>query len=104
METYMPDHTWRELNAKVTDSPTQQLITERAKSHGDFNATAQCAQMLKHVIAGQLGAKVLTFYQQESLDMICLKVGRIVAGDDDLREHWVDISGYAMLVAERCSK
>ena len=42
--------------------------------------------------------------QRESLDMIAHKIGRILAGDPDFRDHWDDIAGYAKLVADKCSK
>jgi hypothetical protein len=39
--------------------------------------------------------------QQEALDMICHKIGRIVNGDPNYADSWVDIAGYATLVADR---
>ena len=37
--------------------------------------------------------------QAESLDMIAHKIGRILAGDPFVKDHWADIAGYAELVA-----
>ena len=45
--------------------------------------------------------KVLDSDQQEALDMICHKIGRIINGDPDYADSWVDIAGYAQLVANR---
>jgi hypothetical protein len=39
--------------------------------------------------------------QAEALDMICHKIGRIVNGDPDYADSWIDIAGYAKLVADR---
>lgn len=39
--------------------------------------------------------------QQEALDMICHKIGRIINGDPDYADSWHDIAGYAQLVADR---
>lgn len=39
--------------------------------------------------------------QQEALDMICHKIGRILNGDPDYADSWHDIAGYAQLVADR---
>lgn len=84
---------------------TQQLLNERGRTHGDFNLHAQCTQMLKSIITNQTPeTKTFTYQQREALDMICHKIGRIVAGDPDFRDHWDDIAGYARLIAERCSK
>ena len=33
--------------------------------------------------------------------MICHKIGRIVNGDPDYADSWIDIAGYAKLVADR---
>jgi hypothetical protein len=38
---------------------------------------------------------------QEALDMIASKIARIVIGDYDHVDSWVDIAGYATLVADR---
>lgn len=40
--------------------------------------------------------------QRESLSMIFHKIGRILAGDPNFRDHWDDIAGYAKLAADRC--
>lgn len=49
---------------------------------------------------GQLLGK-LNPMQSESLDMIAHKIGRIIAGDPNVEDHWRDIAGYATLVADR---
>jgi hypothetical protein len=36
--------------------------------------------------------------QWEALDMICSKISRIVNGDPDYDDSWVDIAGYAQLI------
>jgi len=42
--------------------------------------------------------------QDEALDMIAHKIGRIVNGDPDYEDSWRDIAGYATLVADRLLK
>lgn len=94
---------------------TKDLLIERGKTHGDYLEHARCTQMLKNIIknfmivhpASDTPVIVydnLTVCQRESLDMIAHKIGRILAGDPDFRDHWDDIAGYAKLVAERCTK
>jgi hypothetical protein len=39
--------------------------------------------------------------QIEALDMIASKIARIVNGNPDHVDSWVDIAGYAQLVADR---
>lgn len=39
--------------------------------------------------------------QKEALETIATKIARILNGDPDYIDNWVDIAGYAMLVVER---
>lgn len=87
----------------MIDSTTV-LITERGKTHGDFTDHANITQQLKFAMEQNEGWLRLNSCQRESLHMIAHKIGRILAGDPDFRDHWDDIAGYARLVAERCTK
>jgi hypothetical protein len=64
---------------------------------------AQVAQKLKTVIkeALELRYKRLADDQQEGLEMICHKIARIVNGDPNYVDSWLDIGGYAQLIADR---
>ena len=87
---------------KPTDTITATL-NERGARYGKFTGHAQITQLLKRNIARELGRqqKELADDQQEALDMICHKIGRIVNGDADYADSWIDIAGYAKLVADR---
>lgn len=78
-------------------------LQERGKHYGDFLGHAQITQQLKEVIILALKArgKHLADDQQEALDMIAHKIGRIVNGDPEYADSWHDIAGYAQLVADR---
>lgn len=84
------------------------LIAERGHTHGDFTDMARTVQRLKGVIADELarrharGQPDLSLGAAEALDMIALKLGRIIAGKWDHADHWEDVAGYARLVAEMC--
>ena len=82
----------------------QALIIERGKTHGDFTDHARITQNIKAMMYGETSYMSLTAPARESLEMIAHKIGRILAGDPNFRDHWADIAGYATLVAERCSK
>lgn len=88
---------------------TKELLAERGKTHGPYELHAGVTQQIKNVMHfqhqnGYACWVKLTESQRESLDMIAHKIGRILAGDPDFRDHWDDIAGYAKLVAERCTK
>lgn len=74
------------------------LLEEREKTHGSFDAHALYTQEIKRIV--RKSEQCLTDAQLESLEMIAHKIGRILAGNADFRDHWLDISGYAMLVAD----
>lgn len=78
-------------------------LAERGSRYGKFIGQAQVAQSLKHLINKHLQHrdKLLHADQQEAIDMICNKLGRIINGDPDYADSWVDIAGYAKLVADR---
>jgi len=80
-----------------------QLLDQRGNRYGTFKGHAEITQQLKDVIGLGLKArnKQLAPDQLEALDMICHKIGRIVNGDPDYDDSWVDIAGYAQLVADR---
>lgn len=79
------------------------ILAERGSRYGKFTGHAQIAQELKQVIAAhaQKRLKVLRPNQQEALDMICHKIGRIINGDPNYADSWIDIAGYAKLVADQ---
>lgn len=80
-----------------------EVLKERGSRHGIFTEHAAVTQELKAVIARNNHGN-LSPDQQESLDMICHKIGRVLAGDPNFDDHWIDIAGYAKLVADRLSQ
>lgn len=80
----------------------EETLAERGETHGRFDAHAGCTQDVKRIIRKRLAesGKMLSATQQEALDMICHKIGRIVAGDPNHVDHWFDISGYATLIVK----
>ena len=78
------------------------MLSEREKTHGNFRDHARCTQRLKAVLRDELEimGKTLTMEQQEALDMVFHKIGRMVAGDANFIDHWDDSAGYSTLVAK----
>lgn len=79
-------------------SKVNEILDERAKTHGDFTDVAGTAQSIKAIIAAGASHKKLSLSQKEALDMIASKTARIVEGDPNHVDSWQDISGYAELV------
>lgn len=78
-------------------------LAERGLRYGKFIGHAEVAQRLKAVISSELAKrnKRLAPDQQEALDMVCHKIGRIINGDPDYADSWHDVAGYAKLVDDR---
>jgi hypothetical protein len=79
------------------------ILDERGKRYGNFLDHARVTQRLK-TIAHQFARehnKRFDVDQAEALDMIFHKIGRILNGDPNYADSWIDIAGYAKLVADR---
>jgi hypothetical protein len=78
-------------------------LAQRGSTYGRFADQAAVTYKLKNVLREHSGVhgKSYAYDQAEALDMICAKLGRIVNGDPDHADSWVDIAGYAKLVADR---
>lgn len=87
----------------VTHRAIGDVLNERGSRYGPFAEHAKVTWCLKTVLNKRLSERdvVLRPFQQEALDMICHKLGRIVNGDPDYDDSWTDIAGYAQLVADR---
>lgn len=77
------------------------ILKERGKRYGEFKSHAQVTQLLKNVMYGSPKWFDLSWDQKESLEMIAHKIGRILNGDPNYDDSWVDIAGYAKLVSDR---
>lgn len=74
------------------------ILAEREKTHGKFEDHATYTQNLKYILAASEKYFFLTSEQKEALEMICHKIGRILAGNPNEPDHWTDIAGYATLI------
>lgn len=80
-----------------------QVLAERELRYGDFMTHAEITQRLKMAAGEYLNKrnKPLALDQLEALDMIFHKIGRIINGDPDYADSWIDIAGYAKLISDR---
>lgn len=79
------------------------VLKERGDRYGTFQGHAEISQRLKgtiHMFVAKRGCD-LDPDQMEALDMICHKIARVINGDPDYADSWVDIAGYSKLVADR---
>lgn len=79
------------------------LLVERESTHGSFEDNARISQALKLLFTNE-GTAELSDIHHEALDMIALKLSRILSGQPNFKDHWLDISGYALLAMEACEE
>lgn len=91
----LPDFAFKDNVDKTLDA--------RALNYGTFKDGAALMQSIKRTMATHAATHNKTFAddQWEALEMIVHKIGRIVNGNPDVTDHWVDIAGYATLIADR---
>lgn len=77
------------------------ILDERGKRYGKFKDHARISQELKRVMQKTDGWNNLGATGREALEMIAHKIARVLNGDPTYADSWVDIAGYAKLVADR---
>ena len=80
------------------------VLSERGERYGEFVGHAAIAQELKRTMRYTSNWPAMDDDMKEALEMIAHKIARILNGDPTYADSWVDIAGYAKLVADRLSK
>lgn len=107
MRIRLPNVLWRSLDMSINpplmepEMKRPAILVERETTHGNFAKNAQVSQDIKTILrtAGYLS---LDPVQIEALDMIALKISRIVSGKATVKDHWDDVAGYANIAGEVC--
>lgn len=82
----------------------EKTLEERGSRYGQFVSHAQIAQSLKNIMQSTGNWCILADDQKECLEMIAHKIGRILNGDPNYPDNFIDIAGYSKLVADRLEK
>lgn len=85
-------------------APVEYTTQVRGSTHGDFTENGEIMQALKDLMRSRPGWQRLKPFQREALDMIQHKIGRILSGNPNFADHWLDVEGYARIVRERLPK
>ena len=89
------------VSYKVPADNIIKTLDERGTRYGKFKGHAEISQAIKSVMFNSRQDLELAADQREALEMIAHKIARIINGDPDYADSWVDIAGYAKLVADR---
>lgn len=92
--------------AELIQDGIEKTLSERGSKYGEFKDHAEITQNLKTIMSfcANWRSGKLAFDQREALEMIAHKIGRILNGDPNYIDSWVDIEGYANLVTQRLKK
>lgn len=77
------------------------VLQQRGDRYGSYPTHALISQDLKATMQKYSGYERLSVDQKESLEMIAHKIARILNGDPNYDDSWVDIAGYATLISKR---
>jgi hypothetical protein len=78
-----------------------QVLAERGKDYGDYAGKAQFIQGVKYLMRSSPSWQAMDADMRESMEMIAHKMGRTLYGNPAHKDNFLDIAGYAKLVADR---
>ena len=81
-----------------------ETLDTRGNRYGEYSKVSGTAQFLKGLLRAGDSWNEMEPYMQESLDLICNKLARIVNGDPFYDDSWHDVGGYAKLVEIELAK
>lgn len=76
-------------------------LKERGSRYGRFEDQAKIERAIRDVIEGLEGWDKLAEDQKSAIEMIVVKIARILNGDPNYDDNWRDIAGYAQLIVNR---
>ena len=80
---------------------TSTTLEERGKKYGNYREQTTISKNIKDAMQANPAYWDMESDQQDALEMIAVKMSRIVNGDPDYADNWADIAGYATLVKDR---
>lgn len=76
-------------------------LTQRSQVYGNFADQARVEQNIKRAFAASPNWSKLPDDTKSALEMIATKISRVLKGDPEHVDNFVDLAGYATLVADR---
>lgn len=98
------EHILQPLVQQVQNSCAVPLLDQRGATHGDYRTMSTRIQQIKTIM--RMGSQWIDMSepQKEALELIATKIGRIIEGDPEFKDHWDDLGGYAAKASEFCRK
>ena len=80
------------------------ILRERGEHYGSFVRLGENAQRIKRALREGPNWDNLDDDQKEALDTLATKLARILSGDPDIVDHWLDAAGYMKLISDRLER
>lgn len=90
--------------AETVPSDIRATLAERGSRYGDFTQLAMISQSIKANLRTGVSYTQIPIWQQEAIEMVVVKLARMVCGDPAYRDNFEDIQGYCQLVLDRLPK
>lgn len=88
-----------ELLNRFDDLPeVEKTLKERQSQYGCYEDVAYATQSMIDILCNNTGYKSMSKPHKESIHMILSKIARLSCGDQNHKDSWHDISGYAQLI------
>lgn len=82
----------------------EETLSRRGGTYGDFRDNARISQNIKKAMQDSPNWQVLPPYLKEGLELIALKMSRILSGDPLYADNPHDMIGYAKLIEDRAAQ
>ena len=82
-------------------SSVDATLAERGTNYGDFKEDARVCQSIKKAMRDSPNWEKLDPDMVQALELIAVKIARILNGNPSYKDSWHDIIGYARLVETR---
>lgn len=79
----------------------KETLKERGSTYGRFDEHAALARRIIEVISGGKNFPSMPPDAQHALCYIADKMARVLTGQHDHRDSWLDMAGYATLIVDR---
>ena len=80
------------------------ILQQRGSTYGDFAELAEFEQVVKDIFKSRDNWWNLKPFQRTAIEMIIHKLARIMNGNVDYKDNYVDICGYCQLVLNEIKK
>jgi hypothetical protein len=100
-EMQLKGHPVRKIESAPEDDTVTQVLVERGNDYGDYASKAQFIQGVKYLMRTSPSWEAMDADMRESMEMIAHKMGRTLYGNPTHKDNFLDIAGYAKLVADR---